>query len=998
MPCPNSQPRVKAFIALISLMVCGLFSSPLALAQTDDIAESFTRISAEEAQQLRAVLAKPVPSMDKRRDDGALNKLFNEKQAAARRLSDLDAEIAVLREAVSALPNVFPFKPSLAMRLYERGGADQEANALMRQAIAGAGEVGAIYWTSLFACKWLDQGKPEEATRMAEEVKSKIQVAKSTPREMQGQIDLIRATRNTQVCIYRLKSRLGHRDLAIEAATQALAAAREAEVLMQKMPAPSHTMQIYVRQDLASSLSLVLQAYRNAGRLSDAEQALREYIAYSKTQRLPPRVLSFIYSNAASLRFSQREFAQSEALYRKADEMLARVGDPEASLDRARASRGLISSLLAQAKWEVALVERQRLDKLVEIEPKLKSHIGSNFDSGMLYFGNRQYVRAADYFAKAANFDRATLGESHFAVAVSLGMQGAALWRAGDAASRAAALPLLKAAVQAYMLPANADYLENIGTRKERREDVFAAYLEALALTPGEDPTQAMGAADWVRSGTVQEALNDAAVRAAARTPALAQLVRQEQDLKLQIVGLRNALGEEAAQTLSKSRETIASLERERIKLQADIKSAMPDYDLLVRPTAPSVKQIAQRLDSDQAMLLLLPTADAVYVWALSADRPPAFVRADMSALTLKTLVEKLRRQLDFGNLDGGGTRFDSAAAFQLYNTLLAPVASAWRGKPQLIVAAGGVLGQIPFGLLQTRVGAGFDSKAPWLIKDAAVTQIPSLSAWLAIQSLAPGISANQSFAAWGDPVFRSQSDKTSSRNGTRSQTKGSGDLALDLDALSLPAVSGLRYADIPPLPETRDELLAIAKTLKSDPARDLYLGARATRDSVLAANNDGSLQNKRVIAFATHGLVAGELPRLTQPALALAATEDAEKNPLAPLLTLEDVLTLKLNADWVVLSACNTASGDGKGEEALSGLARGFFYAGSRSVLVTHWAVESDSAKLLTTSTFAHYAANPKAPKAESLRQAMLKVMANPKYAHPAFWAPYALVGDGGR
>ena len=99
-----------------------------------------------------------------------------------------------------------------------------------------------------------------------------------------------------------------------------------------------------------------------------------------------------------------------------------------------------------------------------------------------------------------------------------------------------------------------------------------------------------------------------------------------------------------------------------------------------------------------------------------------------------------------------------------------------------------------------------------------------------------------------------------------------------------------------------------------------------------------------------------------------------------------------------MVLSACNTAAADGKAEEALSGLARGFFYAGSRSLLVTHWAVESESAKALTTATFAHYSANPNAPKAESLKQAMLKVMAMPQYGHPAYWAPYALVGDGGR
>jgi CHAT domain-containing protein len=98
------------------------------------------------------------------------------------------------------------------------------------------------------------------------------------------------------------------------------------------------------------------------------------------------------------------------------------------------------------------------------------------------------------------------------------------------------------------------------------------------------------------------------------------------------------------------------------------------------------------------------------------------------------------------------------------------------------------------------------------------------------------------------------------------------------------------------------------------------------------------------------------------------------------------------------VLSACNTAAADGKAEEALSGLARGFFYAGSKSLLVTHWAVESNSAMALTTATFEHYTKNPTAPKAESLRQAMLQVQSIKGYEHPAFWAPYALVGDGSR
>jgi CHAT domain-containing protein len=225
---------------------------------------------------------------------------------------------------------------------------------------------------------------------------------------------------------------------------------------------------------------------------------------------------------------------------------------------------------------------------------------------------------------------------------------------------------------------------------------------------------------------------------------------------------------------------------------------------------------------------------------------------------------------------------------------------------------------------------------------------------------------------------------------------------------IAQPQVDRLRYSAIPPLPDTRDEVLALARSLGADVRNDVLLGRDATRESVLAASADGRLQRKRVVVFATHGLLAGDLPHLDQPALAMAAVPpsssaaavplQASEPALSPLLTLEDVLGLKLNADWVVLSACNTAGADGRQGEAMSGLARGFFYAGSRSLLVTHWSVESESAKLLTTNTFAAYQSNPGMTRSRALRHGMLVVMALPRFEHPAFWAPYTLVGEGGR
>jgi CHAT domain-containing protein len=157
-------------------------------------------------------------------------------------------------------------------------------------------------------------------------------------------------------------------------------------------------------------------------------------------------------------------------------------------------------------------------------------------------------------------------------------------------------------------------------------------------------------------------------------------------------------------------------------------------------------------------------------------------------------------------------------------------------------------------------------------------------------------------------------------------------------------------------------------------------------------------LADYRIVYFATHGLVAGDVRGVAEPSLALSIP----KQPSAlddGLLTASEVAQLKLNADWVVLSACNTIAGDKPGAEALSGLARSFFYAGARALLVTHWAVDSEAATRLTTSTFDLLKAEPSIGRAEALRRAMLAYLndaSSPRNAYPALWGPFALIGEG--
>jgi CHAT domain-containing protein len=205
-----------------------------------------------------------------------------------------------------------------------------------------------------------------------------------------------------------------------------------------------------------------------------------------------------------------------------------------------------------------------------------------------------------------------------------------------------------------------------------------------------------------------------------------------------------------------------------------------------------------------------------------------------------------------------------------------------------------------------------------------------------------------------------------------------------------------------PPLPETADELCEVAKTLGVPEAgldRAVYLGEQATVSRVKELSKTGELIKARVVHFATHGLLAGETAAFAknkaEPALLLtppAADKASEEDN--GLLTASEVAQLDLNADWVIMSACNTAAGSSEGAEALSGLARAFFYAGARSLLVSHWRVRSDAGVAITTGAMNAMKAVPTIGRAEALQLSISALIA--KGHHPSVWAPFVLVGNG--
>jgi CHAT domain-containing protein len=278
---------------------------------------------------------------------------------------------------------------------------------------------------------------------------------------------------------------------------------------------------------------------------------------------------------------------------------------------------------------------------------------------------------------------------------------------------------------------------------------------------------------------------------------------------------------------------------------------------------------------------------------------------------------------------------------------------------------------------------------AAWLMKRHAITVLPAVTSLKALRLFGRKERGAKPLVGFGDPIFGPEQPEISPVRSAKvaAKTRAYGDYWTGSE------INRAALASAPRLPETADELKAIAQKLGA-PASDVYLRGTATVTNVKRAK----LSDYRVVYFATHGLVAGEVKGLGEPALLL--TLPKEPSPFDNgLLTASEVAQLKMNADWVVLSACNTMAGDKPGAEALSGLARAFFYAGTRALLVSHWAVDSQAATRLTTSTFEQLRLNPGIGRAEALRRAMLEYMndiSNPLNAYPAFWGPFAIVGEG--
>lgn len=566
-----------------------------------------------------------------------------------------------------------------------------------------------------------------------------------------------------------------------------------------------------------------------------------------------------------------------------------------------------------------------------------------------------------------------------------------------------------------------------------------AAVLALLAAGPApaaQDPTpalraEAFEAAQWAIASDAADALARVSARFAQGDDALGRLAEEREAL----IERRDRL-ERELERLYASPDATALAERagtrtaweaavERLRaLDADIDARFPAYSELTSPRALSIAETQALLGPDEGLLLVLVNPEATYVWGVSRERVEWARAGDLRDAALTAAVNALRASLTSAGAVRSGpevdpilfagpqaTPFDRATAHRLYTSLVQPVEAAFEGKTTLISVVTGALAALPLSVLTTADPTGDDASpealaaTPWLIDRYALATLPSVSSLEALRChlvadpalRSPGCpprrgapvrqvqtsTARLQLAAFGAPLLTGEPRDATRGSPAADDVMGEGRLA---------DVGKLRA--LPYLPGSRLEL----ETLKSRyPASLVRIGPEATEQAVRTLDAD-ALSRARFVVFSTHGLMAGSAA--AEPGLVMTPPDQASESDDG-YLSASEAAQLRLSAEFVVLSACNTAASDGRpGGEGLSGLARAFFYAGARSVLVSHWEVSDAATTTLITSTFAGLdgpQARDPGVRARALQAGARAVRAERRWAHPAYWAAFTLVGEPG-
>jgi CHAT domain-containing protein/Tfp pilus assembly protein PilF len=732
--------------------------------------------------------------------------------------------------------------------------------------------------------------------------------------------------------------------------------------------------------DIAVSLNNLAELYRAEGRYADAEALYQRSLIIREKVLGPdhPDVAGSL-NNLADLYRVQGRYAEAEPLYKRSLTSWEKALGPD-HIDVAASLNNL--ALLYQAQRRYADAEALYTRSL-EIKEKVLGHDHPDVALSLnnlaeLYQSQGRYVEAEPLYQRSLIIREKTLGTTHPSVATTLNnladlyqVQG----RYGNALSVA----------------------QKVIARNSANKSIVLSVLYNSRSQNLITPTEALDASYKVlqrsASSAAGKAVSQLAARFAAGSSELAQLVRKDQDLTAEadrldkniIAAVSKPPAERNAAAEEHIHKRINEIKSERDELQRQFNQRFPDYVALSKPQSLSVKETQGLLAVDEA-LITIDLDEMSYVWVITTDRAE-WEQLSIGADEVAKEVTGLRAALD----PDSPKSFDAHRSYQLYRQVLGPIENIISQKTRLSFVLSGALTSLPPQVLITADPEGQDlASVDWLVRKYAITVWPSVASLKILRGGKSVVAAEKPMIGFGDPILN-RATQTARKSQVLALKRGLPSFYRGITADTKALAEAL-----PPLPETADELRAVAKELGAT-SQDLKLGEAASVANVKHAQ----LHNYHVVYFATHALVAGEVEKFAkvkaEPALVLSIPDKPSEDDDG-LLRASDVALLKMNADFVVLSACNTAAGDKPGAEALSGLARAFFYAGARSVIVSNWEVDSESTVALMTGLFDALKANPHVSHAEALRASMVHMIGNsskPEWAQPKFWAPFIVVGE---
>lgn len=821
----------------------------------------------------------------------------------------------------------------------------------------------------------------------------------------------------------------------------------EAEQYLRKTLDLSHSQSVKERRprntiNTRRQLSLNLtRQHRLMEAEMEARQAVKEALGFGGVESdLTARAVRGL----ASVMLAQRRISDAEQLARAAIRILDSSGLPSDSIEMCSAQMFLGNVLRQKGDFPEAMKQfdlvREGMKENAYLYEKMFTR---NRNLMLTLLKTARIDEAMRIISNGYEWNQKNLGKKHPETVWALGLRGMANAMEGNNRQAfedfSSALPVLmgqggkedvsnqlhRAILETYI-----DFLGRIyGTPLEKELGVRAS-------------DEAFRIAGYLGGQSFQTALGESSARAAAAyDPELSDLVRQEQDMHKQIQALQENLSDammappdqQDPKALNTLKTTIENLTRARNLILDDINRRFPKYANFTSPQPVTIDKVRESLQQNESLISIFTADDKTYIWAVPKKGENRFSVTPLGKKDLTQMVSHLRKALDPNpNTLGDIPEFDLIQAYHLYDRLLKPVEPAWIDAKDLLITVNGPLGNLPLSLLPTESVHLADKKGelfanyreiPWLIRKVSVTMLPSVNALVTLRSLPESDPKRKAFAGFGDPIFNPEQlamDGSSKSNAPMNKETTSENIQLAGRGGKI-QVRGVRITEkgnlddgkiisaqlnkLDRLPDTAEEIRSIAKVLGTDANGTIFLGKDFSQHRLETMN----LSDRRVIAFATHALVPGDLDGLDQPALALSSpTVTGEKGD--GLLTTDEILKMKLNADWVVLSACNTGASEGKGVEAVSGLGKAFFYAGTRALLVTMWSVETTSARKLVTGIFQSQEENKALSRAQALRKSILNLIDKEtlkdettgkiaaSYAHPLFWAPFVVVGDPGQ